>query len=139
MYFAKSKKIYEKFKESQKLNKIHKIYYAKVESKNLKKGLNFVIDSPIMHKNKSKMIVIKTKFDEKKGRGKKHFVKTLVEVVEIENNYAWLKVKITKWIRHQIRVHLASMWLPIVWDKLYGWKLSDRLYLFSVGIKDCND
>jgi len=138
LYFAKNKETYNKFKFLQKNENIEKIYYAKVKQDNriwtIFVGLDKVIDFPIMHKNKTKMIVIKTKNDEKKWRWKKHFVKTHIKVIEKKDSYLWLKVAIKKWIRHQIRVHLSSIWAPIVWDKLYWWEDSDKLYLFSVGI-----
>ena len=94
-----------------------------------------VIDFPIMHKNKTKMIVIKDDKDKKKWRGKLHYVKTYIELLEYKDGYCWLKITINKWIRHQIRAHLASVWFPILWDELYNWEKTDRLYLFSVGMK----
>jgi 23S rRNA-/tRNA-specific pseudouridylate synthase len=30
-----------------------------------------------------------------------------------------LKVNIKTWRTHQIRVHLSSIWFPIIWDKVY--------------------
>ena len=153
LYFAKDLEIYKKFKELQKNEKIEKIYYAKVawwfewfqndaewwiELSLLDQNYHiksFVIDFPIMHKNKTKMIAIKDKKDTKKWRWKQHFVKTFVEMIEYDKveNTSWLKIIIKKWIRHQIRCHLASVGLAIVWDKLYWWKDSEKLYLFSVG------
>jgi len=37
----------------------------------------------------------------------------------IDNKYSVLKIKIETWRTHQIRVHLASIWYPILWDKTY--------------------
>ena len=37
----------------------------------------------------------------------------------IYNKYTLLKVKIETGRTHQIRVHLASIWYPILWDKTY--------------------
>jgi len=37
----------------------------------------------------------------------------------IDNKYTVLKVKIETWRTHQIRVHLASIGFPILWDKTY--------------------
>ena len=37
----------------------------------------------------------------------------------IDNKYTLLKVKIETGRTHQIRVHLASIWYPILWDKTY--------------------
>ena len=39
----------------------------------------------------------------------------------IEDKYTVLKVKIETWRTHQIRVHLSSIWYPIIWDEVY-WK-----------------
>ena len=45
---------------------------------------------------------------------------TYWEVLDyIENRFTVLKVKIETWRTHQIRVHLASIWYPIIWDKVY--------------------
>jgi 23S rRNA pseudouridine1911/1915/1917 synthase len=46
---------------------------------------------------------------------------TYWEVLDyIDNKYSLLKIKIETWRTHQIRVHLSSIWYPIVWDKVYG-------------------
>lgn len=45
---------------------------------------------------------------------------TYWEVLEyIENKYTIVKVKIETGRTHQIRVHLSSIWFPIIWDKVY--------------------
>jgi len=45
---------------------------------------------------------------------------TYWEVLEyIDNKYTLLKVKIETGRTHQIRVHLSSIWYPILWDKTY--------------------
>lgn len=42
------------------------------------------------------------------------------EVLEyVDNKYSILKIKIETWRTHQIRVHLASIGLPILWDNVY--------------------
>jgi 23S rRNA-/tRNA-specific pseudouridylate synthase len=47
-----------------------------------------------------------------------------------------LLVTISKWIRHQIRAHLSSIWFPIVWEKIYIKKAwSEKLQLFSIWMK----
>jgi len=38
----------------------------------------------------------------------------------IDNEYTIVKVRIETGRTHQIRVHLASIWYPILWDKVYG-------------------
>ncbi len=45
---------------------------------------------------------------------------TKVEVLDyIDNKYTVVRVKLETWRTHQIRVHLSSIWYPIIWDKLY--------------------
>jgi 23S rRNA-/tRNA-specific pseudouridylate synthase len=47
-----------------------------------------------------------------------------------------LLVTISKWIRHQIRAHLSSIWFPIVWEKIYIKKAwSEKLQLFCIWMK----
>lgn len=36
-----------------------------------------------------------------------------------EDNITILEVDLLTWRTHQIRVHLASIWYPVVWDKVY--------------------
>lgn len=38
----------------------------------------------------------------------------------IDDKYSLLLVKIETGRTHQIRVHLSSIWFPIIWDKVYG-------------------
>lgn len=40
----------------------------------------------------------------------------------IDNKYSVLKINIKTWRTHQIRVHLSSIWYPIIGDKVYGIK-----------------
>lgn len=40
----------------------------------------------------------------------------------IDDKYTIVQVKIETWRTHQIRVHLSSIWFPILWDKVY-WNL----------------
>lgn len=45
---------------------------------------------------------------------------TYWEVIDyIDNKYTLLKIKIETWRTHQIRVHMSSIWFPIIWDKIY--------------------
>lgn len=39
----------------------------------------------------------------------------------IWEKYTLLEIKLETWRTHQIRVHLSSIWYPIIWDKVY-WK-----------------
>ena len=82
---------------------------------------------------------------------------TYWEVLEyIDNKYTLLKIKIETGRTHQIRVHMASIGYPIVWDKTYwnfrenkenatryqihrqmhqAWKLDLKLYWKDVSLK----
>lgn len=40
----------------------------------------------------------------------------------IWDKYSLLRVNIETWRTHQIRVHLSSIWYPIIWDKVYSTK-----------------
>lgn len=45
---------------------------------------------------------------------------TNIELIDyIDDKYSLLLVKIETWRTHQIRVHLSSIWFPIIWDKVY--------------------
>ena len=132
VYFAKNMKIKDKYKKLQKENQVNKIYYAVVNWKFLYD--NTIISYPIMHKNKSKMVAIINEKDKKKWRWKQLFVKTKIKKISYNKqlNLSYLEVCISKWVRHQIRIHLSSIWFPIIWDNLYWWKENKILCLFSV-------
>lgn len=43
-------------------------------------------------------------------------------IAYIWTKYSLVEVKSETWRTHQIRVHLSSIWYPIIWDKVY-WNL----------------
>lgn len=138
LYFAKNKEIYANYKKLQKENQIIKTYYAVVKWEFKKEKI--FLTNPIMHKNKTKMIVINKKTDIKKWKWKKHYVNTEITKLfyDKQNNKTYLKAKIEKWIRHQIRIHLANEECPIIWDNIYNKeyiKFNQKLQLFSVWFK----
>ena len=144
LYFAKNLKVYKKFRELQQEEKVDKYYVAEVYwdiQRWIKDNWN-EINYPIMHHKFSddRMIVIRSEDDNNKGKWNIHEVKT--EICEVEydelNNRSIVFIKIHKWIRHQIRIHLASIWFPICWDNIYCKSKNqefDKLQLFSVGIE----
>ena len=80
----------------------------------------------------------------KHQRGKAHEVETVIETLyyDSQTNSTTCKILIQKGIRHQIRIHTASMGHPIVGDKLYCPKTlrpqstkSDLMHLRSTGIE----
>ena len=100
----------------------------------------FRIKSPIYHHaiDDSKMTT-----DLKHARWKAHQVETIIQPIEYnkEENYTTCRIIITKGIRHQIRLHTASIWHHIIGDTLYCPKdlktryKGDKINLRSVGIK----
>lgn len=144
LYFAKNPKVYNKFRELQKEWKIDKYYVAEVYG-NIHQWVEInwnVINYPIMHHryNDDRMIVIRSEGDKNKWKWNIHNVET--EIFEIEydsiQNLSTIIVKIHRWIRHQIRAHLSSIWYPIWGDTLYCKSKNqafDELQLFSVWMK----
>lgn len=137
LYFAKNISIYEKFKQLQKNSLINKVYIADVIWK-FEEWLS-KINFPIMHKKWSnkKMICIKSNNQIKHWKWKMHYVETNIEFLYYDNskNISTLKIVINKWIRHQIRAHLSSIWFPIIWDSLYNKNTTcKKLHLFSIWI-----
>ena len=144
LYFAKNLKVYNKFREFQKEWKVDKFYIAEVYG-DIQEWVDRngnVINYPIMHHryNDDRMVVIHLSRDEKKWKWNVHEVET--EICEVEynekENRSTVLVKIHKWIRHQIRLHLSSIWYPICWDNLYCKsknQVFDKLQLFSGGME----
>ena len=102
----------------------------------------YVVSYPIMHHryNDDRMVVIRSDEDTKKWRWNIHNVET--EICEVEydekEKFSTIMVKIHKWVRHQIRVHLSGIWYPICGDNLYCKSKNqefDKLQLFSVGMR----
>jgi 23S rRNA pseudouridine1911/1915/1917 synthase len=142
LYFAKTPEIYASYKELQQQNKLQKQYLAHVQGNPFYKTAeqSMVIDFPIMHhaQDDRKMVVIKSFADTQKWRWEQHNVTTAIKLIEYnpETNISTLLVTITKWIRHQIRCHLASIGCAIIGDKLYNKKSQDPiLHLWSLGFK----
>ena len=143
LYFAKNIRIYNKFRELQKEWRIDKFYVAEVYG-DIQKWIDkngHVISYPVMHHryNDDRMVIIRSDEDERKWKWNVHDVET--EICEVEydekQNISMVMVKIHKWIRHQIRAHLSSIWYPICGDGLYCKSKNqkfDKLQLFSVGM-----
>ena len=139
LYFAKTPQAYTNYRAFQKQGRIQKTYLAFVEWNPSYKDEGKPIDIyfPIMHlaSNPEKMIVVKWYQDENKWRWKRHKGKTTVELVKYfpEEQKSLVKVTISKWIRHQIRAHLATIGAPIIGDILYNKKSKkEDLQLWSV-------
>ena len=146
LYFAKTQEDSRLYKSLQLKEQIQKTYLAEVQGNPFyhSSETSKTITTPIMHHIHSddKMITITSPWDEKKWRGKSHYVSTFIQLIHYnsEKNTSLLKVIITKWIRHQIRVHLASLWSPILWDIVYTNKLKESdLHLWSIWLSMKNN
>ena len=100
---------------------------------------------PIMHNayDKTRMIAVAHKKDLHKWREKMHMVSTFfIPIAYDENNNTTLCYAILhQWIRHQIRIHAAKLWYPLVGDVLYNPKSvkNEILHLWSIWLSaSCN-
>lgn len=144
LYFAKNPKVYYKFRELQQEEKIDKYYIAEVYW-NIQNWINVnwnEINVPIMHHKFSddRMITVPSEEDKSKWKWKLHYVSTKICEVDYndKDNLSIILIKIHKGIRHQIRIHLSSIWFPICGDNIYCKSKNqnfDKLQLFSVGME----
>jgi 23S rRNA-/tRNA-specific pseudouridylate synthase len=141
LYFAKNKDIKKEYKELQKEWRVNKYYIAEVYwdiRYRIRDNWN-VIEYPIAHHkfSKDRMVVVLPNTDSRKIDTRLHRVKTKILecFYDEDKQITTLTIIIQKWIRHQIRSHLSSIWYPIVWDEIY-WKKKDPrkwdLQLFSI-------
>ena len=110
---AKTDKMMNYLSDTIKDRKIWKYYIAIVNGK--MKDRNFTIESYIgRDKNdRTKMTTV--------NPSNPKLATTHGEVLEhIDNLYSVVKIKLETGRTHQIRVHLASIGFPILWDKVYG-------------------
>lgn len=123
MLIAKNKKTLTFYQSQFAEREVEKIYLALVFWK-VKKS--WKINSPIW----------RSKVDRKKMAISEEWKNaiTLFDSIEYfpELDATLLKVQILTWRTHQIRVHLSSIWLPILWDFIYWntWlnKIIDKKY-----------
>ena len=139
LYLAKTPLFKEKYKQAQKEWKIEKYYIADVYGKFTENEK--IISYPITHHKFStdRMVVISdTKQTGKIDTKRIQKAVTHVQVLYYDEvlNQTTLLVKISKWVRHQIRAHLSSIWFPIVWEKIYIKTPSkEDLHLYSIWVK----
>lgn len=101
---------------------ISKNYYAIV--KGVPKEKYFSRES-LLYKAEDKVIEVK---DIREGAKESE---TNFRLVESKNGYSLIEAELITGRTHQIRVHLASMGLPIVGDVRYGTREGKRMYLYS--------
>ncbi len=83
------------------------------EHRTCDKSLHKVVDKKF---NRWKMIIDNERW--KECFSEFRLTKKLTD--DILGEISLLKVKIETWRMHQIRVHLASLWYPVIWDMVYG-------------------
>lgn len=109
---AKNDKMMNYLSEIIKNRKIEKYYIAIVDW--IIKEEKIKIESNIWRdENDRKKMSIKSQINPK------YALTYAYKLGYIKNKYTLLKVKIETWRTHQIRVHLSSIWFPIIWDKVY--------------------
>ena len=113
---AKTENVYGTLREVWNTDQVAKTYVAVVLGTLIGSG---VLQIPIAHhpKKKKKMMINK-----QKGR----LALTEWKTIRQDNDKTWIEVKIKTGVRHQIRLHLASIGFPIVGDLLYQ-KVKQRL------------
>lgn len=136
LYFAKTPLFKTKYKSVQQNLNIQKYYIADVYWKYLPESQK--ISYPIWHHKNSNdrmVVILDTKQTTKIKWNKINYVDTYIEKLyyDQENNISTLLVSISKWIRHQIRAHLSSIWYPVIWEKIYvKTKKHGHLHLYSI-------
>ncbi len=139
LYLAKTPLFKEKYKQAQIDWNVEKYYVADVYGKFIENEK--IISYPITHHKFSTdrmVVILDTKQTGKIDTKRIQKAVTHVQVLYYDEvlNQTTLLVKISKWVRHQIRSHLSSIWFPIVWEKIYIKSPSnENLHLYSVGVK----
>jgi 23S rRNA pseudouridine1911/1915/1917 synthase len=127
LVFAKSIEEFERLKKAWKTPLVRKFYRALVPASTYATP-PFVIDSEIAHDAKSskKMISLPS---QSRIRGNPLPAKTRILAIHPHKSGLEVSIEIETGVMHQIRVHLASVGLPILGDPLYGVKTDSRLML----------
>ncbi len=137
--FAKNDEAFQYYHKEMKNNNIEKKYITVVDGIPEKK--EGIIKYSIAHhyKDIKKMVVVHDQLNiQYRGKPREAITEWKVKVVDTINNKSILVIKITKGVRHQIRVHLAYIGLPIIGDKIYNKKQNEHIYenhlLYANGI-----
>ena len=110
---AKNDKMMLYLQETIKNRQIGKYYLAIVKWIILED--EFIIKSEIWRHP-----IDKIKMTTKNPINPKIAISLIKKIKIIDEKYTLVQVKIETWRTHQIRVHLSSIWFPIIWDKVYG-------------------
>ena len=139
LYMAKTPLFKDKYKQAQVDWKVEKYYVADVYGKFPENEK--IISYPITHHKFSSdrmVVILDTEQTGKIDTKRIQKAITHVQVLYYDEvlNQTTLLVNISKWVRHQIRAHLSSVWFPIVWEKIYIKKPSnEKLHLYSIWVK----
>lgn len=150
LYFAKNEEAEDLYQKLQSEGKITKYYIAHVYGRI--RASFWRISTPMAHHafDDTKMIIVDEETSAKAYRSQIQQVTTYFENLEYDTqtDITTLHIEITKWARHQIRCHLASIGYPVTNDPLYTTKKqrqkrkkqgrysdSDTLWLMSVWMR----
>lgn len=118
LLIARTASYYEKMRELFNNKGVNKIYHARVNGVMVED--HGVIDLPIAHSSKSakKMVVVRPGY--RIYRGKPRDAVTEWTVMKKKADSTDLELRTRTGVRHQIRVHLHSIGVPICGDVLYS-------------------
>ena len=143
LYFAKNREVYSQFRNRQRDSNVLKYYLLQVHGNALYSYAvweHFTVDYPIGHHlHLDDRMVVLTDTDKDYAWLVKWTLQQVTTTFtwlsyDQEHDYTLLRASITKWARHQIRLHAKALGYPILWDRLYGSKDHEEiLHLWSVG------
>lgn len=140
LFFAKNQIIYNEYKLKQAQWLVQKIYYADLRGKINMQGKELVITDGIYHhySDNARMTL-----DRKLGRWTINHATSIIQPLyyDKQNHCTTCRIVIYKWVRHQIRIHAASIGYHIIWDTLYApksirsdYKNYNKIHLRSIGL-----
>lgn len=121
---ARNQKTYEVLRAMWNTDQVEKGYLAWVVGH---APISGSLNQPIAHHptNHKKMVVCTSKKEAKKLKARN--AETQFKRLKVVDNMSLLQVKIKTGVRHQIRVHLASLGFPLLGDALYGKKRTENI------------
>ncbi len=114
LLFAKTKEAYQKLRDDFSNGRVTKKYTAMVLGE---APFEIIITSPIVHDSKAAKKMRLAQSNDTKAQAAKSIVKRLK--IFQGGKYSLVEVEIETGVRHQIRIHLASIGHPLAGDKLY--------------------